>query len=287
MTPITQRRQASVRVHASHMSLWFAWGGFMMLGVGNVLAAPDTATHPGRLSWALQFLGPVFIAVAVTLHVDHLGFRIGRPAVVLFISGSFLLGLSTAHLVISPESWTNRGWSNLAQFLWAIGLLCLSGGLAAIAIHKERQIEHHITQIRDFGDTDRSDVSVHASFLSLIIGSMGFLLYAVGYIQLLEVPGGTRWCWMLQLSGCSLLAFASISHLERLKSHHGRPATVFGILGSIVFAISSIPFAVDPENFASSVFWGQAFWNVWGIGAISASVSILFVIARKRASERL
>lgn len=259
--------------------------GFLMLGMGNILAAPDALAYPGRLSWALQFAGPVLIAIAVTLHIDHLGFRIGRPAVVSIIAGAFLLGLCVTHLVISPELWNSKAWSNVAQALWALGLLCFSFGLAAIAVHKERQVENGIGQIRDIGETDMANVSVHASFLSLVTGSVGFLLYAVGYVQLLEVAGGTRWSWMLQVIGCTLLAVALISHLEHLTAHIGRPAVGFGVIGALILAVSSIPFAIDTANYTSSPFWAQHFWHVWGAGALCGAISIAFVIVRKRSLE--
>ena len=74
---------------------------------------------------------------------------IGRPAVVSIIAGAFLLGVCVTHLVISPELWNSKALSNVAQAPWALGLFCLSFGLAATAVHKERQVELGIGQIRD------------------------------------------------------------------------------------------------------------------------------------------
>jgi len=268
-------------IHASNSSLWVGAVGFFMLGAGNILASGGSLTHPSQLSWVFQFAGPVAIAIAIAVHVGHLGYRIGRLSVGLFIIGTLLLGLCVGHLVISPELWDNKAWSNFAQGLWALGLFCLSAGFAAVAVHKERQIEHGITQVRDLGDTDMSNVSVHASFLSLITGSVGFLLYAVGYVQLLEVAGGTRWSWILQIAGCVLLAVAIVYHLERLVHHIGISAVLCGVVSAITLAISSVPFAIDPENYNSSPQWAQFFWNVWGVGATFAAISILFIIKRK------
>ena len=275
------------QIQSSYASLWAGSVGFLLLGLGNILATSGALTYPGRLSWLLQFAGPVLIAIAVTLHVDHLSFRIGRPAVLLIITGSYLLGVCVTPFVISPELWTNRAWSNVAQGLWALGLFCLSFGLAAIAVHKERQIERGIKQAHDIGDNDPTNASVHASFLTLAAGSAGFLLYAVGYVQLLEVVGGTRWSWILQVAGCTLLAVAAISHLEHLTLHLGLPAVVLGVIGAITLAISSIPFVIDTANYTSSVFWAQSFWFVWGFGSACGAVSIFFVILRKRAMSRL
>ena len=130
--------------------------------------------------------------------------------------------------------------------------------------------------MHDIGDNDPTNASVHASFLTLATGSAGFLL---------EVVGGTRWSWILQVAGCTLLAVAAISHLEHLTSHIGLPAVVLGAIGAITLAISSIPFVIDTANYTSSVFWAQSFWFVWGFGSACGAVSIFFVILRKRAMD--
>jgi len=155
-------------------------------------------------------------------------------------------------------------------------------------VHKERQIEQGIAQIQDGGDTDMSNVSVHASFQSLIAGSVGFLLDAVEYAQMIEFPGGTRWGWIVQLVGCALLAVGAILHIDHLTGRIERPAVVFGILGAVIWAASSLPDAIDLQNW-SSLPWARAFWEIWeiwGAGAVCAAISTLLVMGKKRSLGR-
>jgi hypothetical protein len=170
--------------------------------------------------------------------------------------------------------------------LWAVGLLCLAAGFAAVAVHKERQVEHRIAQIKDVGNTNESDISVHASFFTLILASLGFTLYAAGYIQWIEVPGGTRWGWSLQVIGCVLLAAAVINHVEHLHRRIGKGAVFFAIVGASLLAISSLPYAINIDNVLDP-FWGQSFWLIWGLGALCGAVSMLFIVVRKHSTAHL
>ena len=80
-----------------------------------------------------------------------------------------------------------------------------------IAIHKERQIERGLVQVADVGATDPADVTVHASFISLISASIGMILYAIGLFQVIGNPTGTREGWILEVLGMTLLSIG-ISH---------------------------------------------------------------------------
>ena len=267
-------------VHASMASLTATLFGFLLLGAGNVLAAADVTTYPSRLSWVAQTLGPTLLALVVVVHVEHLGYRIGRPAVGLMIVGSLCLGLSASPFIFDPSRFAEESWSNVAYSIWGSGLICLGLGLLAIIVHKERQIEAGIEQIADVGDSDESNISVHASFFSLSTGFLGFILYAAGYLQLVGLPEGTRWSWTLQLIGCLLLAVAGISHLEHLVRHIGHGALVFAVAGLLLLAVSSLPFVVNPAN-VGSPDWGQTFWNVWGAGALCGAAASALVMRRK------
>lgn len=128
---------------------------------------------------------------------------------------------------------------------------------------------------------------IESSYTSLWAGSLGFLMLGLGNILaasgVLPFSGGLS--WLLRFAGCTLLAVAAISHLEHLTLHIGLPAVVFGVIGTITLAISSIPFVIDTANYTSSVFWAQSFWFVWGFGSACGAVSIFFVILRKRAMD--
>ena len=50
-------------IHDSYDSLGLGAVGFMMFGLGNILAAEGALTYPGRMSWVLQFAGPICICL--------------------------------------------------------------------------------------------------------------------------------------------------------------------------------------------------------------------------------
>ncbi len=271
-------------IRASYASLGFACVGFLFYGLGNILAAPNVSTYPDRLSWVLQCVGPILIAIAVMLHVEHLAYRIGRPAVILIIAGAFLNGLPTAAFVFKPQLYTEVAWSNAAYSLYAVGFVTLGLGLAAVAIHKEKQIESGLKQVADVGDTDPTDVTVHASFFSLIAASTGLFMVAIGYLFLNGHPTGNRATWTLISLGWTFVAVGIISHIDHLSRHIGRAAVAVGVFGAALIAVSTLPYAVDPGNWTSTT-WAQSFWDVWGSGPICGAIAVGLVILRKRSIE--
>ncbi|MEJ6494251.1 MAG: hypothetical protein QNM01_06555 [Actinomycetes bacterium] len=270
------------QISASYFSLWLAAVGFLFLGLGNILAVVGSESYPSQLSWVFQAVGPVLIAGAVAFQARRLSSRVGKPAVYFLVIGLLMLGLCCLHLSATNELWLEKWWSNVAQGIWAIGLFSLSFSLIAIASHKQGQVQLVLDSQPTSTGAPKSRVTVEASFLALFSGATGYLLYAVGYVQNLEVHGGTRWSWTLQVSGCALLAVALYLHRKKLARQIGAPALWFAIAGALILALSSIPFVLDPQHYVNSTFWGQSFWTVWGAGALCPSVSALLVIQRKQ-----
>lgn len=287
MTTQELPRTQAGQITASYFSLWLVAAGFLLLGIGNILAVVGPESHPSQLSWVFQTVGPILMAAAIASQARQLSSSVGRPAVYLLISGLLMLGLCCLHLFATNQLWLEKLWSNVAQGMWAIGLLILSVSLVAIAAHKQNQIQRVLDSKDVAAQNVRGSVTVEASFLALFSGATGFLLYAVGYVQNLEVHGGTRWSWALQVAGCALLAVALYLHRKKLAAQIGRPALWFGIGGAVILALSSIPFVLDPQHYVDSTFWGQSFWTVWGAGALCGSVTALLVIQRKRARLRV
>ena len=272
-------------IHASYAALVVACIGFALTGLGNILAAPTVTTYPSRLSWILQFIGPMLLALAVTLHIDHLSPRIGRSAVVLIIVGAFLTAVSSAPFMFRPTFYTEEAWFNLNFVLWGVGYIAMGLGLASVAMHKEKQLERALGQpAASSTDDEDYDLTVHASFLSLITASVGLILYAIGYLQLVGHPLGTRSAWSLQTIGGMLIALGIVTHITHLRRRIGTPAVVFGLLGAACMAFSCLPYAVNPSNILSPS-WGQCWWSVWGAGAVFGAVGIGLVILRKRSIE--
>ena len=197
-SPVAQSGRLAIR--ASYASLCLAFVGFLSWGLGYCLAAPDVATYPGQLSWILQVVGPILLAVAVTLHVDHLSYRIGRTAVVLVIFGSFMESVSFIPFMVKPANFMDVGWSEWTNAFQGVAWIALGLGLASIAVHKEKQIEHGMTQVGDVGATDQSEITVHASFFSLICASIGLCLMGLMYLLLIGHSEGGRAAWATQLT---------------------------------------------------------------------------------------
>ncbi len=272
-------------IHASYAALVVACIGFALTGLGNILAAPTVTTYPSRLSWILQFVGPMLLALAVTLHIDHLSPRIGRSAVVLIIVGAFLTAVSSAPFMFTPSLYTEEAWFNLNFVLWGVGYIAMGLGLASVALHKEKQLEHALAEpTASAGAESDYNLTVHASFLSLITASVGLILYAIGYLQLVGNPLGSRSAWSLQTIGGMLIALGIATHITHLRRRIGTLAVVFGLLGAVCMAFSCLPYAVNPNNIVSPA-WGQCWWNVWGAGAVFAAVSVGLVIFRKQSIE--
>ena len=230
------------------------------------------------------FLGAAFLAVAVILHIDHLAYRIGRSAVVLIIASAVVAACRSVPFLIKPDATNQSGWFNFAQALWCTAFVALGLGLASIAIHKEKQIERGLIQVADVGATDPADVTVHASFSSLISASAGAILYAVGVAQQIGSPAVTREAWVFKVLGMILIAVGIISHVEHLSRHIGTGAVTFATMGTVLAAISRLPYAVDPSTTTSSG-WGHAAGYGTGAGWLCGAIAVGLVILRKRSIE--
>lgn len=275
-----------MQIRASYASLGFALVGLLSVGLGHILAGQNATTYPDRPTWALEAVGSVLVAIAVTLHIDHLSYRIGRSAVVLIITGAFLFGGNPAAVffAISPSLVARPGWQDFLTASWGASYILIGLGLAAVAVHKEKQIERGLVQVADVGATDPADITVHASFFSLISASLGAILVGVGNVLTTSLPMDTREAWVFQTLGSTLVAVGIISHIEHLGRHIGRAAVAFGIFGTILMAINTLPYAIEPSNVISSN-WGQVMWNVFGAGLLCAAIAVGLVILRKRSVE--
>ena len=79
-------------IHVSVASLVCGILGFALWGIGSLIRA-GSLEHV-RAAEALEVVGPLLIALAIILYVDHLSTRIGRTAVVLLIIGPIVYGVS-------------------------------------------------------------------------------------------------------------------------------------------------------------------------------------------------
>ncbi len=287
-TTVTSGRASShserLAIRASYGSLGLACVGFLLEAISFTYFQQNFGLDTPRLAWLAGFLGAVLLTLAVTLHIDHLAYRIGRSAVTLIITGGVLASAVDLPFVVNPLLINEPRWSNWFQAVWATGFVALGVGLASIAIHKEKQIERNLAQVADVGATDPADVTVHASFFSLISAATGAIIYALGTFQQVGDPTGTRQAWVLQVLGMVLIAVGIISHIEHLGRHIGQGAVAFATLGAILFAVANLPYAIDPSTTAS-VGWGHVCGYSSGAGVLCGAIAVGLVILRKRSVD--
>src|SRR5215471_14926278 len=92
MTVQAPVNEAAEPIHVSVASLMCGILGFALWGIGSLVRA-GSLEHV-RVAEGLEVIGPLLIAVAIILYVDHLSYRIGRIAVVLLIIGPIVYGIS-------------------------------------------------------------------------------------------------------------------------------------------------------------------------------------------------
>src|SRR3954447_11505151 len=133
-------------IHVSVASLVCGVLGFALWGIGSLIRAGSLENV--RTAEALEVVGPLLIALAIILYVDHLSSRIGRTAVVLLIIGPIVYGISRIPAFLK---WETVRWARYEWASYAVGHLLVGLGLLMVAVHKERQmkaaLDHYETNI--------------------------------------------------------------------------------------------------------------------------------------------
>src|SRR5262245_63578653 len=124
--------EAPEPLHISVASLVCGILGFALWGIGSLIRAGSLENV--RSAEALEVVGPLLIALAVILYVDHLSSRIGRTAVALLIIGPIVYGVSRIPAFLK---WDTLGWSRYEFASLAAGHLLVGLGLMMVAVHKE------------------------------------------------------------------------------------------------------------------------------------------------------
>ncbi len=266
-------------IHASFFAL--ACGTVGMLGV-----AVGTLISPGEgssLGWALHAGGWVLVAIAIIAHIEHLSNRLGRASVICGIVAAVALGVADVPFAIDSTWVNNTGWVNWYNGMWAASSIFAAASLALAAMRKEARLTAHLASgntgsyaVEDYATT------VHASFLSLVTGALGFLL--AGISSLILIGGGgpaIRLSWILFSLGSLVIAVAVISHIEHLSLSLGRPAIIIGALAMVLNALSTVPGVLDPVG--SDTFGTRFSWVLWGAASVAATIAIGLVAIRRRA----
>lgn len=267
-------------IHVSNVSLGLGALGLLAAGVGRLLFW--SSGFQVRSSWALVVLGPILMAIAITLHIEHLGKRIGRSAVVLGILGLIIWSLTAVPFVINPKLYDLEAHANWLRINWAgfAGARALfSLSFFLVLARKESLLEH--------GNLDAAR-KIHASFATLTYAAVGLLLYGLAGFSSLSGSGtyGSRFTYGLLVAGPALIALAIINHIDHLTRVIGRSAVVCGVIGSALWAVSVLPIAIKPSLGTFAGNWDKiTLYGLNGGGLILGAVSVGLVLMRKRSQE--
>jgi len=259
------RRFESERIHASSKVLILAAIGLALWGMGRLLAG---SAQPVQL----PPLGAILLVIAIVLHVDHLTYRLGRTAVVLIVLGAVINGVGSLLFFLRVDS---------SAYLSCYGFsFLLSGvGVAMVAVHKERQLTTTVEEYAQ-GIPYRAQVTVHASFLSLVTAASGLVLYGFGLFA--TTNSTNRNPYILMCGGAILVAIGIVSHVEHLIPRVGLPAVIAGVVAPILFAVAWIPDALNPANIASRLIAPSVFL---GIGALLGALACVLALVKKRSTD--
>ena len=250
------RRFESERIHASPTVLLIAAIGLAIHGVGRLVGFSQAGA-------TVTCIGTLMLVLAIVLHVDHLSFRIGRSAVVLVILGTLLHGVGS---LLSALGVSNRSPVWFYGAGWVIGAV----GVAMVAIHKERQMQSTLADYAA-GAPWQARVTVHASFLSLITGASGFVLYGIGTMGMAGNSG--RGAFALLCLGGLLGTIGLVSHIEHLVPRIGLAAVIAAILAPLAWGVAPLLDA--------------GLWHVClGIGSLLGALSCALAFQKKISTDR-
>jgi hypothetical protein len=113
----------------------------------------------------------------------------------------------------------------------------------------------------------------------LWIAAVGFALWGLAWIVL--IPNhSSRLGWTLQTVGPLLIAAAIIMFTKSLVARVGGAVVAFASIGAICAGLSTVFFAIDPENLAleGHVRFG---YGGYGVGALFGAIALALVLSRK------
>jgi len=267
-------------IHVSYVSLGLGALGLLAAGIGRLLFW--SSGFEVRSSWALVVLGPILMAIAITLHIEHLGKRIGRAPVVLGILGLVIWSLTSLPFLIDPKLYSLQDHAEWLRINWAgfaVARVLFSLSFFLVLARKESLLEH--------GEMDAAR-KIHASFATLTYAAVGLLLYGLAGLSSLSGSGqyGSRFTYGLLVVGPALIAIAIINHIDHLSRVIGKPAVVCGVLGSALWAVSVLPIAIKPSLGEFAGDWDKiTLYGFNGCGLILGGISVGLVLMRKRSQD--
>ena len=256
--------------------------GFALWGIGSLIRAGSLENV--RTAEALEVIGPLLIALAIILYVDHLSSRIGRTAVVLLIIGPIVYGISRIPAVLK---WNTLGWFRYEYASYATGHLLVGLGLLMVAVHKEMQMKRALEHYESGASGPAPEITVHASFISLLSAAGGLILVAISEFN--DVGPNpvvrSRFDFVLRAVGALLITIGIVYHIDHLTRRIGLPAVSVGILASLAWFFAYVPRVYNP-HYDFSASWGDVKWVAFGVAYLLAALAGVLVLVHKKQLER-
>ena len=274
--------EATEPLHISVASLTCGILGFALWGIGSLIRAGSLENV--RTAEALEVVGPLLIALAIILYVDHLSSRIGRTAVVLLIIGPIVYGISRIPAFLK---WNTLGWFRYEYASYATGHLLVGLGLLMVAVHKEMQMKAALDHYEANASGPAPLVTVHASFVSLLSAAGGLILVAISEFN--DVGPNpvvrSRFDFVLRAVGALLITVGIVYHIDHLTRRIGLPAVSVGILASLAWFFAYVPRVYNP-HYDFSASWGDVKWVAFGVAYLLAALAGVLVLVHKKQLER-
>jgi hypothetical protein len=273
---------ATEPLHISVASLVCGILGFALWGIGSLIRAGSLENV--RTAEALEVVGPLLIAVAIILYVDHLSSRIGRTAVVLLIIGPIVYGVSRIPAFLE---WDTLGWFRYEYASYGAGHLFVGLGIMMIAVHKEMQMHAALDHYEAHAGGPAPAITVHASFVSLLSAAGGLILVAISEFN--DVGSNpvvrSRFDFVLRAVGALLITVGIVSHIDHLTRRIGLAAVTIGIAASLAWFFAYVPRVYNPSYDGFSG-WSDVKWVAFGLAYLLAALAGALVLARKIQLER-
>ena len=267
-------------IHVSVASLTCGILGFALWGVGSLVRAGSLENV--QVAEALEVVGPLLLAVAIILHVEHLSYRIGRTAVVLLIIGPIVYGVSRIPALFEADG---IAWFRYEYASYGAGHLLVGLGILMVAVHKEMQMKAALEHYAQNPGGSPPEITVHASFVSLLSAAGGLILVAISEFSDIGGQPRNRFDFILRAVGALLITVGIVTHIDHLTRRIGLAAVVVGIVASLCWFAAYLPRVYNPAyDFDAS--WSDMKWVAFGLAYLLAALAGGLVLMRKLRLER-
>ena len=260
-------------IHASFFTLIGSTLGLFLSGVGLLLSWRQPGTD---LPVDFEAAGSLILAIAISTHVSHLRKRIGVFGVSLSVLALYLWAASWTPFVFDSQRYLVLGWQQYFYFCWGFALaLFSSSGFIALKIKESNEQR---TEVGTFQE-------IHISFTSLLLIAAGLVIFSIGFFEMSAHLALDRESWILQSVGPLVIALGVTLHLEHAAKHLGYAGALLGILAISIWALSALPFAINP-NLILNPTWGLALSNgLFALPYFLAAITLGSIALKKRSLE--